>query len=144
MIDIILLPAMGYDSNECALCYALGGGNVPLDDDDQQHVCHACIGRLCSMENRIRFTSGITQEQSYSDACFLCGTVSTSGYMVSLCSDHENDFAEDDEPCTIYVLKCGSETIGYYRSEEKAQAKILEEQENGNEQMFTITEVTLE
>ena len=96
---------MGYDDNECLICYCRNYGNNPIDDDDEEggmyYVCMNCLGTNLSD----RVTRTLTRTRS--DKCELC-----------------------DKECLVYeILACHShftETAKKFIQEEREFDTMLE------------------
>lgn len=97
---------MGYDEDECAQCFATGGGNV---DGKHHPVCMHCIASI--LEYRSSIASEILSKPLYlfEATCILCNVWKNACKEITICrgcksinektssDDVENDDSEDDE-----------------------------------------------
>ena len=74
---------MGYDEDECLICYTLGGGNNPADGD--MYICLTCFGE--------EFTKGCVGRVAY----ILNHDIKPFEYKQ--CAGACSTDCTDDEPC---------------------------------------------
>lgn len=87
---------MGYDDDECAYCYAYYNCNNKINDDEEGYylTCYFCVGKMSDDCSNARFTNGIMSSSTCWDdtECFLCGKGINSGYNVTFCESHRNEW----------------------------------------------------
>lgn len=79
---------MGYDSNECVICYCDGGVNNCGEHVKSYNLCSECYTSesKCGLRGRARSDNYIT---IYPDVeCTFCEEIKVCLYQVSLCLDH--------------------------------------------------------
>ena len=91
---------MGYDDDECVVCYQRGWGNETAGCKD---ICLCCMGKLMEESKPTqRVKNGLTRHLDESSLyeeqeCFLCKKMVNMTFSSPCCGDHKRMYCDDDD-----------------------------------------------
>jgi hypothetical protein len=94
---------MGYDDDECLLCYNSGYGGK--DHVDDKWVCLKCLEESLEKPRSRELSYLKNCDWEYTD-CFLCDTSNVYCMEIALCKDHWVYDVDDDDHVTFKDCKC--------------------------------------
>jgi len=104
---------MGYDSNECLLCYLLGEGNNPIDYDHEHYICGHCVSIMVEQEKKgtnrvLRVLQDCVDIKERK--CYLCRKRVFLSFCVCCCDEHKSFYQNEEEEPAVINFESGSES----------------------------------
>lgn len=90
---------MGYEEDECFLCYLLDGHNNNDTNDLTADVCMGCLHGFAIANGGLtkNMKSVLLSEKSYCSECDFCGTERSMQLSFPICRKHWNEHSKDTE-----------------------------------------------
>lgn len=86
---------MGYDSDECLICYCDGGFNNPIKE--RHNICAKCFKEECPNGLRGRANLASYVQIGKNITCSFCNEKGVCLYQVSICSGHRTLYQKSEE-----------------------------------------------
>jgi hypothetical protein len=97
---------MGYDYNECVICYLRGCGNNPTT---MRSICAVCIEKHHDGGNAGRVPSECMHNPGYSGKCDLCHRDRLFTFYVGVCQGCIEEYSEPMPTSLTLMDRCGWE-----------------------------------